>query len=759
MVLGDRLGLVGVILALLGIAFTYLWPDKKWIGWLSLSVAVLLIAMWGWLEFKPQFVAFYQSYPIKSTILVFLCGGLLSSGLWLRITARTPTEVAPDETKPNFVFGVGDSVNTYVPDKDQTMMFIDAQILNRGANSAVIFHQPHYKSPTLDSDVNMLSLSQPRAIVFPNENKTLILKHANLITTKVASGLLKGQSARGRLAIGIPGDRLKEIGSGATVTFTIEDFTGKPYLITYQSGPSDSTMRLTIADDEEVEEKARDITPATPLPKPSVTVMAYLQPAAPYDVQILAGIMWQKQYVDVRLDLANGAAAIRNLDFVVRLDTSIAGIGQLSQFPGITAFPAKSMSPAWLQGTDPQGNAVAVPLTPIPGTMSTAPVYRVHCSELFANTVVHLVIASIAINQPTAQGGMPQQLFAPRRAPKTIQIKGQYTVQDGTSLKSYPLEFSYQFPQQTLEAPKETPKESAKLQFTFWPINPNDEKLRDEISLPAVNGVVTVTVSAKNIGTAQADNGQIWIQLCDDCTFAEEPEGSTAPKDDPTVRRKHFDILHMGSYFEGTTLKIAPRAGLTSFKIALKYSCEHCPPVENKHPQTLKVNIVEPAAAVSTPPASKVQAQLTDSPPDIIPRDPVKAVEVVDRMRRSIAAIIGKKDTVTFLITYPKDDNSNYVFVSNLISQACRVSPRQCWFTGEGNPQDLDKPAVQASGRPGITVHGTDAFALANALGAWFIAHSTSIFPPELNGYNEYHTKEIMWIEIGPGSLWKTANH
>ena len=376
-------------------------------------------------------------------------------------SAESAKEVAPDETKPNFVFGVGDSVNTYVPDKDQTMMFIDAQILNRGANSAVIFHQPHYKSPTLDSDVNMLSLSQPRAIVFPNENKTLILKHSNLITTKVASGLLKGQSARGRLAIGIPGDRLKEIGSGATVSFTIEDFTGKPYLITYQSGPSDSTMRLTIVDDEEVEEKARDITPAAPLPKPSVTVMAYLQPAAPYDVQILAGIMWQKQYVDVRLDLANGAAAIRNLDFVVRLDTSIAGIGQLSQFPGITAFPAKSMSPAWLQGTDPQGNAVAVPLTPIPGTMSTAPVYRVHCSELFANTVVHLVIASIAINQPTAQGGMPQQLFAPRRAPKTIQIKGQYAVQDGTILKSYPLEFSYQFPQQTLEAPKETPKKSA----------------------------------------------------------------------------------------------------------------------------------------------------------------------------------------------------------------------------------------------------------------------------------------------------------
>ncbi|MGA8775870.1 MAG: hypothetical protein WB536_15865, partial [Terriglobales bacterium] len=74
MALGDRLGLVGVILALLGIAFTYLWPDKKWIGWISLSMAVLLVGTWGWLEFKPQLVGFYQDNPIKSTALVFLCG-------------------------------------------------------------------------------------------------------------------------------------------------------------------------------------------------------------------------------------------------------------------------------------------------------------------------------------------------------------------------------------------------------------------------------------------------------------------------------------------------------------------------------------------------------------------------------------------------------------------------------------------------------------------------------------------------------------
>jgi len=142
-------------------------------------------------------------------------------------------------------------------------------------------------------------------------------------------------------------------------------------------------------------------------------------------------------------------------------------------------------------------------------------------------------------------------------------------------------------------------------------------------------------------------------------------------------------------------------------------------------------------------------------PRSIIPEDPEKAVQAVNRMRDSLTEIIEKKETVTFLMSWPDNDNSYLVFVSHLLSEACRKTPRQCWFTQQGNPQDLDKPPIHASGTPGITVHGPDAYALASALGDWFITHSTSTFPPELGGYNEYHTKEIIWIEIGPGLPWK----
>jgi hypothetical protein len=160
--------------------------------------------------------------------------------------------------------------------------------------------------------------------------------------------------------------------------------------------------------------------------------------------------------------------------------------------------------------------------------------------------------------------------------------------------------------------------------------------------------------------------------------------------------------------------------------------------------------------AIVTPSMTKTEEHAqTGFPSGTIAEETVKAVDKANHMRSALTAVIARKDTITFLVTWPKDNNSNVAFIEGLIGQSCRESPRQCWFTQEeGNPRNLDKPPIPASARPGITVHGADAYALASALGDWFITYSTSTVPPELNGYNEYHTKEMMWIEIGPGSPW-----
>jgi hypothetical protein len=54
MLLGDRIGLVGLVVALIGIAAFYLWPDKKWIGWLALCAAGVLLLIWLWLELHQK---------------------------------------------------------------------------------------------------------------------------------------------------------------------------------------------------------------------------------------------------------------------------------------------------------------------------------------------------------------------------------------------------------------------------------------------------------------------------------------------------------------------------------------------------------------------------------------------------------------------------------------------------------------------------------------------------------------------------------
>lgn len=169
-----------------------------------------------------------------------------------------------------------------------------------------------------------------------------------------------------------------------------------------------------------------------------------------------------------------------------------------------------------------------------------------------------------------------------------------------------------------------------------------------------------------------------------------------------------------------------------------------------------KSQVVEPP--IAAPPVTGAANNLQASgSPAIIPADPEKAVEAVNNMRNSVSAVLEKKETVTFLMSWSDDDVTYLAFVSNVISSACRTTPRQCWFTQRGDPRDLDRPPIKGSGRRGITVHGRDAYDLARALGGWFTTYSTSSFPRELNSYKDASTKEIMWIEIGPGSPWKSA--
>jgi len=46
MSIDRRIGLLGLIVASVSVAAFYLWPDKKWIGWTSLGIAISLVVAW-----------------------------------------------------------------------------------------------------------------------------------------------------------------------------------------------------------------------------------------------------------------------------------------------------------------------------------------------------------------------------------------------------------------------------------------------------------------------------------------------------------------------------------------------------------------------------------------------------------------------------------------------------------------------------------------------------------------------------------------
>ena len=140
-------------------------------------------------------------------------------------------------------------------------------------------------------------------------------------------------------------------------------------------------------------------------------------------------------------------------------------------------------------------------------------------------------------------------------------------------------------------------KPKAILQFTFWPLGPNS-KIIDKTRVPIKNGIIEVPFSFKNNSTEPAKNGEVWIQICDKCRFAEETVGFKKLKPEEadvavyldTVRKYPFCLFAPGEYFTPATLKIIPPLGYHSFPINFRYKCETCPPVDNEHPQQLTVN-------------------------------------------------------------------------------------------------------------------------------------------------------------------------
>ena len=88
--INSRLGMVGVIMTFLSIAALYIWPEKKWIGWVSLVIAAGLLLYWGIAEIQ-HFMGSGKTPHIVSIVIGCIVGGCIASLIWSSFPQAKPS--------------------------------------------------------------------------------------------------------------------------------------------------------------------------------------------------------------------------------------------------------------------------------------------------------------------------------------------------------------------------------------------------------------------------------------------------------------------------------------------------------------------------------------------------------------------------------------------------------------------------------------------------------------------------------------------
>jgi hypothetical protein len=122
------------------------------------------------------------------------------------------------------------------------------------------------------------------------------------------------------------------------------------------------------------------------------------------------------------------------------------------------------------------------------------------------------------------------------------------------------------------------PIKPAVLIFSLWDMAATlDKPVVSKFIQPDNDGNYSIDFSFTNVSESTADAIDVWIQVCDGCSFAKEPAGfeKVAGSDD-RVRHRIINSLNPGVSFEKTTIvvKSVPTEG--SFRIGFRYSCKTC---------------------------------------------------------------------------------------------------------------------------------------------------------------------------------------
>jgi hypothetical protein len=128
---------------------------------------------------------------------------------------------------------------------------------------------------------------------------------------------------------------------------------------------------------------------------------------------------------------------------------------------------------------------------------------------------------------------------------------------------------------------KPDPPEIPKLRFSLW----RDDLRQDTVPLESTSvqadkdGAFEVPFFIMNDSSVVAQNVEIWVQLCDSCSFAKEPEGFDKPEGTvDRVRHRSLGSIAAGAAIrdKNTVLVRVNVPNASSFSIVFKSTCLTC---------------------------------------------------------------------------------------------------------------------------------------------------------------------------------------
>lgn len=127
----------------------------------------------------------------------------------------------------------------------------------------------------------------------------------------------------------------------------------------------------------------------------------------------------------------------------------------------------------------------------------------------------------------------------------------------------------------------------AKIEFVFYNKGSLEGAPAKEISLPVLNGGISLMFSARVVGGVIPKDGALWIKICDQCSFAGEMPGFLSDKDDPHLRSVPFRLLYLGTVLPRMTANINLPAGALDAPVPVYfyYACVNCDPLDATKPQ------------------------------------------------------------------------------------------------------------------------------------------------------------------------------